>query len=193
MYVGRTGRSLAERVAEHVPRLIFSESRCPPWSIRIPSSTITRHLQVCSADISNARNSFRILFRSHCATRLRVLEALAIKYFKPDLYVCPKRFCLFVGFTLVVIVLLLPLFPFTSIVSSSTLTALCFLSISSRHAHVSDLSLCFSRFIVSSMLPDESRTKGLAINVSKFTCSNFLFSKFSKRLPSSTIVKINLN
>ena len=84
-YVGRTRRCLRERVREHVPRWIFSEARCPPRSTRVPTSAITRHLQVCTADVADAHTRFKVLYRSQYYLRLRVLEALAIKYYKPQL------------------------------------------------------------------------------------------------------------
>ena len=60
-YVGRTERRLADRIREHVPQWLSNDLKCPPRSTRIPSSAITRHLQVCSCSPDVARSHFFVL------------------------------------------------------------------------------------------------------------------------------------
>lgn len=84
-YVGRTGRRLSDRLVEHVPQWLHSESKKPPRSRKPPQSAVTRHLQVCDNPASCAKTSFRVIHRHQNVTHLRILEALAIKRESPDL------------------------------------------------------------------------------------------------------------
>jgi hypothetical protein len=86
-YLGRTGRRLEDRISEHVPKWISNDLRCPPRSTRIPDSAITRHLQVCDSSFDAARTNFKVLFSSPKMNTLKILEALCIKRFSPDLCV----------------------------------------------------------------------------------------------------------
>lgn len=86
-YLGRTGRRLEDRIKEHVPKWLANEMKCPPRSSRIPTSAITRHLQICDCPSTVARTRFKTLYRSDSGYILRILEALSIKRFSPDLCV----------------------------------------------------------------------------------------------------------
>lgn len=86
-YLGRTGRRLEERIREHVPKWLEKTTKCPPRSTRIPTSAITRHLQVCTSCPSTARSRFKVVYRSEYDSVLRILEALSIHHLSPDLCV----------------------------------------------------------------------------------------------------------
>lgn len=85
-YIGRTGRSLKMRIAEHVPRWLERPTKCPPRSTRTPNSAVTRHLQVCSvADVRAASSYFSVLYSCADFSLLCTLESMCILRFKPDL------------------------------------------------------------------------------------------------------------
>ena len=85
-YVGRTGRSLKERMKEHVPLWLRKGNKFPPRSKSRPSSAVTRHLQTCTeVDFSKVDACFSVLFSVKGFYLLRIYEAISIKCFTPDL------------------------------------------------------------------------------------------------------------
>jgi hypothetical protein len=84
-YLGRTERRLEDRIREHVPKWLSSDHKCPPRSTRIPASAVTRHLQVCDFPAEAARSRFKVVFSARRTSLLRIIEALCIKRFAPDL------------------------------------------------------------------------------------------------------------
>ena len=86
-YIGRTGRRLAVRIREHLPKWLESSTKAPPRSSQPASSAITRHLQTCRCTVSEAAGRFKVLFRARSDYHLRILESLSIKRFRPELCV----------------------------------------------------------------------------------------------------------
>jgi hypothetical protein len=89
-YIGRTNRQLSSRINEHVPKWLHDQLGSGNPHInsggRNPNSSIGKHL-LDNPHCVNARERFRIIFRSTKATVLRFAEALAIKTFNPLLCV----------------------------------------------------------------------------------------------------------
>ena len=92
-YVGRTRRSLADRVTEHLPRWLMRGANQRPRSTADPTSAVTRHVMACDAFDRQrpAMDSFSIVTRSRCVSLLPLLEATHILFMKPDLC-CQKEF-----------------------------------------------------------------------------------------------------
>ena len=85
-YVGRTSRTLRDRVREHVPRWVRSGRTQPPRSTNQPASSITQHLTRCAAaDLACLDDYFKIIFSGTPGFRAHVLEALVIARRSPDL------------------------------------------------------------------------------------------------------------
>ena len=86
-YMGRTKRSLTDRMAEHLPRWLMQGETSRPRSTAEPSSAITRHLVHCPAfDRAKPRiDFFTIVTRARCPAILPLLEATYIVTFNPDL------------------------------------------------------------------------------------------------------------
>jgi len=79
VYIGRTSRRLETRVREHLPKWLIGGR-----SGRANSS-ITSHVLECNCLRGSIREKFSIVFRARSDRLLRILEALAIKAFKPAL------------------------------------------------------------------------------------------------------------
>ena len=79
VYIGRTSRRLETRVREHLPKWLI-EGR----SGRATSS-ICNHVLECDGLRGSLRDKFSIVFRARNDRLLRILEALAIKAYKPAL------------------------------------------------------------------------------------------------------------
>ena len=79
VYYGRTSRSLAVRAAEHVPKWLITGGSGRS------GSAITSHVLQCDCVRGSLRDKFSIVFRARNDRVLRILEALSIKLYKPDL------------------------------------------------------------------------------------------------------------
>jgi predicted GIY-YIG superfamily endonuclease len=80
MYIGRTERRLAARVAEHIPKKLQLKGD------GIFKSSIAKHLIDTGHNI-DLNTSFKVLTRQSTATLLRFAEAVAIRRMKPNLCV----------------------------------------------------------------------------------------------------------
>ena len=78
-YIGRTSRRLAVRSKEHIPKWLLQ------GQVRQPRSAITSHLLECDCDRPALRDRFSVVSRARSDRLLRILEALFIKRFKPNL------------------------------------------------------------------------------------------------------------
>ena len=78
-YIGRTSRSLAVRIREHVPKWL--EMGRSGRSL----SSITEHLLSCNNCPPAPRDNFTIIAQGRHALHLRILEALFIKRDRPSL------------------------------------------------------------------------------------------------------------
>ena len=79
VYIGRTSRRLETRVREHLPKWLI-EGRSGR-----ASSSIALHVLECDCLRGSLRDKFSIVFKARHDRLLRILEALAIKAFKPSL------------------------------------------------------------------------------------------------------------
>ena len=85
-YVGRTSRTLDERVKEHVPRWLKTGRTMPPRSTNLPKSSITQHLTSCTyADLAHLHSYFSTLYDRVPGFKAHILEALLIGQRLPDL------------------------------------------------------------------------------------------------------------
>ena len=78
MYIGRTERRLADRIAEHVPKKLWMNTH------RKYNSSIAKHLLETGHRV-DAQKSFEVVTRQQTFSFLRIAEAVAIKRYKPDL------------------------------------------------------------------------------------------------------------
>ena len=84
-YVGRTSRSLSDRIKEHAPRWIREGRNQPPRNGKIQSA-ITKHLIICpSIDRNRISDCFKFVFRNISNRKLHILEALTIASRTPAL------------------------------------------------------------------------------------------------------------
>ena len=79
VYFGRTSRRLAVRVREHVPKWLVS------GRTGVCRSAITDHVLRCTCDRNNLSAKFTVVAFARHDRQLRILEAMVIKRFKPDL------------------------------------------------------------------------------------------------------------
>ncbi|CAH8588824.1 unnamed protein product [Dicrocoelium dendriticum] len=88
IYIGRTDRQLAQRVAEHVPRwleqLMTQQNGVDPRMNRSPASSITKHLLATRHQV-NPETAFKVLLRNNNPLILAISEALLIKAYQPAL------------------------------------------------------------------------------------------------------------
>ena len=78
-YIGRTNRTLQQRIKEHIPNWLINNKDCQPLS------AVTKHLYESKhqADASN----FKILNQQGTESLLRLAEASLIRRYSPDLCV----------------------------------------------------------------------------------------------------------
>jgi hypothetical protein len=79
-YIGRTQRHLSDRVAEHLPKWLFSSAN------KQPRTAITKHL-VDTMHTNGSPDSFSVISIQRNARLLRFAEAVAIRRMKPELCV----------------------------------------------------------------------------------------------------------
>ena len=92
-YIGRTGKQLQCRINEHCPKWSFTGDRKRPRSKLPPPSNITRHIMNCDKFLSSPKSYFKIVHSSNHHTIRKILEALEIKIWKPEL--CKQKENLF--------------------------------------------------------------------------------------------------
>lgn len=84
-YVGRTSRSLSDRIREHAPRWLCEGRNQPPRNGKIQSA-IAKHILNCStADRNRISDCFKFVFRDISNRKLHILEALTIASRAPAL------------------------------------------------------------------------------------------------------------
>ena len=84
-YIGRTTRTLGERIAEHIPRWLLNGKLKPPRSTTTHSS-ITQHVASCTyADLAHLHSYFSVMHTNIPDFKSHVLEALLIARHSPDL------------------------------------------------------------------------------------------------------------
>ena len=79
VYFGRTNRCLAVRIREHVSQWLLEGGKGRSCS------AISSHVLQCNCLRKNLRDHFSVIFRARNEQILRILEALSIKLFKPNL------------------------------------------------------------------------------------------------------------
>ena len=83
-YVGRTERTLEQRMKEHIPKWCAA-GKSRPRSQQPPSSSITHHHLTCPQTAS--RDNFRVVKFCRTALELRISEAVLIRLTRPSLCV----------------------------------------------------------------------------------------------------------
>ena len=84
-YLGRTSRSLGDRIKEHVPAWLKNGKKQPPRSTIVQSS-IAQHLLNCNAiNVAAAEHHFRKVHTDVHPNKAHILEALLIASRSPDL------------------------------------------------------------------------------------------------------------
>ena len=86
-YVGRTELPLGDRVRQHVPRWLEQGNKERPRSKKPPQSSIARHRLECTTPLENIHSCFKVLHAPKTLFSLKILEALEIKFRKPNLCV----------------------------------------------------------------------------------------------------------
>ena len=85
-YIGRTSRTLRDRVREHLPRWLRTGKTQPLRSSTLPVSSITQHLMRCTAaDLADLEDYFDTVHVGVPGFRAHILEALLIARRSPDL------------------------------------------------------------------------------------------------------------
>ena len=85
MYLGRTSRSLPERIREHVPQWLKIGKKSPPRGGTVQSS-VAKHLLECpSINVGDADRHFSPVFYNINSFKARILEALLIASRAPSL------------------------------------------------------------------------------------------------------------
>ena len=85
MYLGRTSRSLPERIREHIPQWLKAGKKNPPRGGNIQSS-IAKHLIQCPVvTVGDADRHFSPIFQGVTSSKARILEALLIAARAPSL------------------------------------------------------------------------------------------------------------
>lgn len=86
-YIGRTERSLASRISEHLPKWLMSGAKHRPRSTAPPTSAVTRHALSClTFDVhKEASDYFSTVVKARFARHLAILESIFIEREKPPL------------------------------------------------------------------------------------------------------------